>query len=224
MSDLSSGELAAITVPYVAIAHANRLPLRVDEVNTISCGSVPAVGHSFASALWVMGVLFQMAKVGVDGVNIHSYPGASYDLFTFTRINGTWSGMVQPEYYGMLMFAEAAPPGSRLVTVSGVPRPVQAWATHARDGTLRVLLINPGPGARRLALKLPSRSAAGTIERLQAPSLASQTGVTLGGRTYGSLTNTGLLAGPSDVETVRPAADVYRVRVPAGSAALLTVR
>jgi hypothetical protein len=223
MSDLASGELAAITVPYVAIAHADRLPLRVDEVNTISCGSVPAVGHSFAAALWVMGVLFQMAKVGVDGVNIHTYPGAPYDLFSFSRVNGQWSASVIPEYYGMLMFTEAAPPGSRLVTVSGVPKPIQASATDARDGTLRVLLINPGPSAQRLTLKIPARSAAGTLERLMAPSLASETGVTLGGRTYGSLTDTGLLAGPPSVENVRPRAATYRVNLPAGSAALLTI-
>ena len=224
MSDLSSGALAAITTPYVRIAHARGLRLRVDEMNTISCGSVPAVGQSFASALWVMGVLFQMATIGVDGVNVHTYPDASYNLFSFSHVNGTWSGSVQPEYYGMLMFAQAAPPGSRLVTVSGVPKPIQAWATRAQDGTLRVLLINPGRSAQQLALKLPFRGAAATLERLEAPSLSSQEGVTLGGRTYGSHTQTGLLAGPPIVEAVTPRAGKYLVTVPAGSASLLSLR
>jgi hypothetical protein len=192
-------------------------------MNTISCGSVPAVGQSFGSALWVMGVLFQMANVGVDGVNIHTYPAAPYNLFTFSRVNGIWSGSVQPEYYGMQMFAQAAPPGSRLVRVSGVPTPMQAWATRARDGTLRVLLINPGRSTQRLAFTGPVRAAAATLERLEAPSLSSEVGVTLGGRTYGSHTYSGLLQGPPSVETVTPAAGKYRVTVPAGSAMLLSV-
>ena len=70
---------------YVALAHARHLPLRIDEINTDSCGAAPGVSNAFASALWALDTLFEMARVGVDGVNIHTYPGATYQLFTFTH-------------------------------------------------------------------------------------------------------------------------------------------
>ncbi len=53
---------------------------------------MPEVAHSFASALWSLDVLFEMARVGVDGVNLHTFPGATYQLFTFSRAHGRWRG------------------------------------------------------------------------------------------------------------------------------------
>ena len=41
-------------------------------------------------------VLFEMADVGVDGVNMHTYPGATYQPFTFTRSRRRWSAFVTP--------------------------------------------------------------------------------------------------------------------------------
>ena len=70
------------------------------------------------SALWALDALFELPPVGVDRVNIHSYPGATYELFTFAREHGSWRAFVEPEYYGMLMFAQAPPPGSRLLGIS----------------------------------------------------------------------------------------------------------
>jgi hypothetical protein len=78
-------------------------------MNTISCGGSP-VGHADATALWAADAVFAMAAAGVDGVNIHSYPGATYDLFRFRRIDGIWTGMVEPEYYGLLLLRRPRPP------------------------------------------------------------------------------------------------------------------
>ena len=77
--------LADGIAPYVPLAHARHLPLRIDEMNTDSCGAAPGVSNAFVSALWALDALFEMARVGVDGVNIHTYPGATYQLFTFTH-------------------------------------------------------------------------------------------------------------------------------------------
>ncbi len=103
--------LADGIAPYVVLAHARHLPLRIDEINTDSCGAAPGVSNAFASALWALDTLFEMARVGVDGVNIHTYPGATYQPFTFTHTAHGWSASVTPEYYGLLMFAQAAPRG-----------------------------------------------------------------------------------------------------------------
>ena len=82
LSPASTSGLADGIAPYVALAHARHLPLRIDEINTDSCGAAPGVSNAFASALWALDTLFEMARVGVDGVNIHTYPGATYQLFS----------------------------------------------------------------------------------------------------------------------------------------------
>lgn len=73
------------------------------------------MSDTFASALWVLDTLFNMARVGVDGVNIHTFRKAVYQPFSFTHSRGGWRAHVEPMYYGMLMFARAAPTGSRLL-------------------------------------------------------------------------------------------------------------
>ena len=59
----------------------------------------------------MLDTLFAMARSGVDGVNIHTLPTASYKPFEFRRIRGRWLATVEPEYYALLMFEQAAPPG-----------------------------------------------------------------------------------------------------------------
>ncbi len=234
LSASASQGLADSIAPYVGVAHARHAALRIDEMNSDSCGSAPGVSNGFASALWALDAVFQMARVGVDGVNIHTYPGATYQLFTFTHRDGRWRAFVAPEYYGLQMFAQAAPPGSRLLRLSGSLGAVKAWATRAPDGSLRVALINEYTAqARTVAVRIPGVRATGTLERLQAPGLSARTGVTLGGQTFGTdkaaapdggaLTTTGVLAGRSSVTRVSKTSRGYVVRMPAASAALLTL-
>ncbi len=119
LSDRASAGLADGFVGAAGIAHAHGLPVRIDELNTVACGADAAISNTFASALWSLDTLFQMARVGIDGVNIHTFPGAGYELFRFIRAGGRWRGSVAPQYYGLLMFAQAAPPGSQLLSDLG---------------------------------------------------------------------------------------------------------
>ena len=225
LSSASSTGLAASVAPAAATAHARGLGLRVDEMSAISCGGVAGISHSFATALWSLDTLFAMARVGVDGVNMQTAPGSFNELFGIEDTNGGWQGSVYPAYYGLLMFAQAAPPGSRLLQLSGsAGGQVSAWATRAPDGAVRVTLINDAlSGARSVAVRTPSVGAQATIERLQAPSAQATQGVTLGGQGFGPETRTGLLSGPSSLSFPKPTAGVYVVSVPAASAALLTI-
>jgi hypothetical protein len=222
LSPATSAGLADSVVPYVADAHAHGEAIRIDEINTVSCGGAAGVSNAFVSALWTVDALFEMARVGVDGVNVHTYRGATYELFTFNRVNGTWTGYVAPQYYGMLLFAQAAPPGSRLELVDGTGGPIRAWATRARDGHTRVVLINDDTGhARTVAVRAPGAGGAASLERLLAPGVHATSGVTLGGQSFGPATTTGLLAGAAQIASVGAERGAYRVRLPAASAALL---
>ena len=224
LSATASRGLAASVAPYVRIAHAHGIPVRIDELNTNSCGAVPKVTESFASALWATDTLFAMAAAGADGVNVHTYKGSSYQLFAFDHSDGRWSAAVEPEYYGLMLFALAAPPGSRLLSVSGpATRAVRAWATSAPDGHVRVTLINDDlKGAQTVAIKLGGGATTATLIRLRAPRAGARSGVSLGGLSFGARTTTGRPSGRQRSYAVAPTGGEYVVTVPPASAALLT--
>ncbi len=224
LSPVASRGLADSIAPFVRVAHARHVALRIDEMNSDSCGRAPGISDGFVSALWALDAVFQMARVGVDGVNIHSYPSATYTLFTFTQEDGRWRGFVAPEYYGLEMFAQAAPPRARMLDLTGSLGNVRAWATRAPDGTVHVVLINESTTqSRTVAVRVPGSGGPGTLERLLAGSISSRTGVTLGGRTFGTATTTGTLAGRSTVTRVSRTGRGYVVTLPRASAAMLTI-
>jgi hypothetical protein len=147
-------------------------------------------------------------------------------LFTFTQSHGHWAGDVQPDYYGLYTFAQAAPAGSKLLKVSGFGSgPVHIFATRAPDGTEHVVLINmASQGSETINVKIGSTATAGTLERLTAPSLASTGHVTLGGQSFAQNSTTGQLVGTPSTTTVPRGKDGgYAVKLPAASAAILTL-
>jgi len=221
----SSAGLAQSVASYAAAGHARGLSVRVDEFNTVSCSGQRGVSDTFASALWALDAAFSMARVGVDGVNIHTFPGGIYQLFRLRHRQGLWRAGVRPEYYGLMMFAQAAPAGSRLLEVAGDPgRLVRAWATRAADGTVRVVLINDSlHRPRYVAVSVPGTAGPAPLERLRAPSVSAKDGVTLGGRSFAAQTTTGVLTGRALNYAVAPANGQYVVRLPAASAAMLTL-
>jgi hypothetical protein len=210
--------------PDVALAHRVGATFRVDEMNSVTCNGRVGVSNTFASALWVMDALFTIAAAGVDGVNIHTFQNAANGLFDFDRSHGQWVGTVHPLYYGALMFAQAAPPGSRLLTIrSGNQDQVRAWATLAPDGRIRVLLINDSlTRSARALVRTPIRAGLASIERLRASSAYATRSVTLGGASFGARTTTGLLPTPR-ANAVAPRSGVYAATLPAAGAALLTI-
>ncbi len=222
----ASAGLVAGMAHWIALAHRHRESFRVDELNAVTCGGMPGVSDTFASALWALDTEFWMLRTGVDGVDVHIHPGApANQLFTFTRQNGRWTGAVRPQYYGLLMFARAAPAGARLLRLSGAGSgPLRAWATLGRDGRVRVVLINDSlTRATTVVVQPAARSGPASIERLQAPRASSKSGVTLGGQGFGARTSTGRLGDPARMMRVRLGQGGYRVSMPPASAAMLTL-
>ena len=225
LADSSSHGLAERVAPWVALSARHHLPLRVDEMNGISCGGTRGVSDTFTSALWLLDTLFEMARTGVSGVNIHTVPNTINEVLGPQFSHGTWSMRVHPEYYGAVMFAQAAPAGSRLLRVSTkLPSGVKVWATRASNGAIHVVVINKRlSGARTVALRIAGASGTASVEQLLAPSVHATSGVTLGGQTFGTATSTGLLAGKPAGLTVSPSGGTYSVRVPAASATMLSL-
>jgi hypothetical protein len=229
LSDYSTTGLADGVRLWVRLARAQGRTVRIDELNSVACRGKPGVSDTFASALWATDVLFSLASEGVGGVNVHTLPDAAYEPFTVAQVGGRWQAHVEPEYYGLRLFAEAAPAGSRLVTVRGVGHSVSlsAWATRATDGSERLVLIDKDPGrARTVRIAVPAgmNGREVTVQRLTAPSVAARAGVRLGGRTYGAITTTGDLGAPRTTRAPSAGGGTVAVRVPGASAALVTFR
>lgn len=225
LSTAASREFVNGIAPYVGVAHRAGAGFRVDEMNSVTCNGRLGVSNTFASALWVMDALFTLADDGVDGVNIHTYPDAANGLFDFNRSHGHWLGTIHPIYYGLLMFAHAAPAGSRVLRIFA-PRQsqVRIRATVAPDHRVRVLLINDSIGrAAKVVVRAPGSGAGpAALERLRAPSAYATDRVTLGGVNFGAHSATGSLPTMRPV-TVPPRAGADTVLIPASSAALLTL-
>ena len=223
----AAGHLLPGLVRYVQLAHEDGATFRIDEMGSITCNGRWGVSNTMASALWAAGALFTVAQDGADGVNLHSFPGLSNTPFDFTDGANGWTGAVHPLYYGALLFARAAPAGSRLLTVgTSGPADVHVWATGGPGPTARVLLINDSLSAAATATVAPPAgyaSAPAPADALSAPSGYATNGITLGGQSFGAETSTGALP-PPVAETVTPRGGRYRVQLRAASALLLTFR
>ena len=122
LSPYATAGLAAGLRPWIARAHAQHRALRVDELNSVACRGKAGVSDVFASALWVTDALFSLVRARADGVNLHTLPNSAYELFTFARRGRVWRASVKPVYYGLELFAQAAPAGARLLPVTGAAR------------------------------------------------------------------------------------------------------
>jgi hypothetical protein len=218
-------DVRGATAANIAFAHSHHALFRVDELNSVACMGQPGVSDTFASALWVTDTLFALARAGVDGVNIHTLPDAAYHPFTFQRVRGRWLGTVEPEYYGMLLFTRAAPPGSRMLAVSQSPNAdVRVRATLTPQGVVHVVLINDNLTANQI-IRLRAPAGAGklaTLERLRAPSVTATDGVTLAGQGFGAETATGNLTGRLRAVRLKPVHGRYLIQLPAASAEMVS--
>jgi hypothetical protein len=223
LSSYATSGLAASLHRWIAIAHRQHRQLRVDELNSVACRGKTGVSDTFASALWATDALFALADAGVDGIDMHTLPDAAYELFAFTQRGGRWQASVPPVYYGLDLFARAAPAGAQILPVGrrGQAPGLSEWATRAPDGVVRVVVINKDPARdRTVAITIPGAARA-SVQRLLARSVSARAGITLGGRSFGPQTATGVLA-PAQTGSVRKLAGSFRLSVPRGSAALVT--
>jgi hypothetical protein len=226
LSLLASRDLIVRSVSDIPLAHRNGASYRVDEMGSVTCHGRAGVSNTMASALWVLDSLFSLARQGVDGVNLHTYPGSTNGLFDLRLAHGRWRGTIHPLYYGALMFARAAPAGSRLLRVAApTTASFRSWATLGRDGRVRVTLINDSlTSGVRVQVRAPAGfgSAPGTVVGLRARSAYATSGVTLGGRSFGAVTTTGALASAL-APKIASHAGTYDVSLPAASASVLTL-
>jgi hypothetical protein len=218
LSQRASAGMATAVEPAVRMAHAAGLPFRLTEINSVTCGGLRGVSNTFATALWAPDALFDLARAGVNGVNLHVRADAVNAPFTINR-GGLYA---RPLMYGLLMFTRMLGPHTQLVRLDLHAKPslnLKAWATRVSGGILHVLLIDKGNHSVRVDLHLPATGPA-TVQRLLAPSVRSRFGVTIDGQ---RLSRNGTWIGQAHNETIMRGAAGYELTVSRHSEALLSV-
>jgi hypothetical protein len=213
--------LANSIAGHVRIAKSRRKALRVDEMNSISCGGQGNLSPAFAPALWAVDFLPRVVRTGAQGVNFHDVPGEWQGLINAKHSGSGWSVSVQPEYYGLMMFSQAAPAGSHLLHIAGRPvSGVDVWAAKTPSGKINVIIVNKTGRTHTVKVGVDgSKSAPGTITRLRSKGLYAKSGQSLGGQ---KIASNGTLSGKSNAGTLSPSGGAYPVVAPAYSATELS--
>jgi hypothetical protein len=194
------------------------IPYRMSECNSFYDGGAPGISNSYASSLWVIDFLFDVALGGGSGVNMHGGGNAP----GYTPI-ADHSGAVleaRPEYYGLLLFSLAGP-GTLLQTqLSAGNIDATAYAVKSASGGLNVIVVNKDTLQNlTLTIETTRNIQAATLQIMTAPNLGALSGVTIQGATVnsdGSFT-------PANARALTPAGTQTTCSIPALSAGLISI-
>ena len=203
--------------PIKAEADKFNLPYRITESNNVYGGGKAGVSDVFASALWALDAMWTVAENNGSGINFHDGVGLAYSPIVIQ--NGAASA--GPEYYAMLAFKYAATGGPVIPANVDNPQVCSAYACVKTDGTYVFTLINKdntSPYAFKVQVGRPVSNM--KISRLTAPSVTAKTGIMFAGATV----NPDGTFEPKTDEQSTVSGENFVVNVPAGSAAVVTVR
>ncbi|MEN3030194.1 hypothetical protein [Chromobacterium amazonense] len=154
---------------------------RLAEFNSFVNQGVSGVSDTYASALWVLDLMFTCALNHGVGVNLH---GGQQEAFAaITDINGVVQ-QARPVFYGLKMFAQLAQGASRAVNLSLSDNGINfsAYGVMRLDNGQNILLINKD-ASRSVQTTIDFPPSINKISRwdLTGPSLSSTSGVLLNG-------------------------------------------
>jgi len=215
-------------VTYMSVASSDRIPLRIDETNTVSCGGVAGISDTFASALWATGYITQVMASGATGINLQGNPAncAGYTPVCAPDPADLVAGRLraQPEWYALLLTSSLVGDRPLPTTISAVGSPdLVAASFSGPDHSLKVVLVDDEPpGASPLALRLDVGAGLGTAQilRLTSPSQSAIGDVRLAGRTVAA---NGSWSAPTRPESVATQAGTLALALAPDSAMLVTI-
>ena len=247
LSAVTRGRESASLGTYMKVSRNQHVPLRIDEAGSVSCGGVPGISNTFASALWATGYITQVMAAGAAGINLQGNPGncAGYTPLCGPDPAALAAGALhaQPEWYALLLtrslvgyrplpttvtaegtpVAESTPvtPEGTPVTAGG-PNLVVASFSGPHHGVQVVLVDDEPPGAQPLALRLNvgAGMGPGRVLRLTGPAPSATGDILLGGHAVAA---DGTLRAPIHPERIAAHAGAVTVELAPSSAALVTV-
>ncbi len=210
--------LIADLVTLKAGASAIGVPFRMAETNSFYNGGANGVSDSYASSLWVIDDLFNIAQGGGVGANMHG--GGNGDGYTPIADSDGVVVEARPEYYGLLLFTLAGQGTVLRTTVAAGALNVTAYTVRADSGGLSIVVVNKD-STQNLQLSVDTgitvNSAALLV--LTGPALDATSGVAIQGAAVGA---DGSFA-PAAAYTAGIAGGVVNCYVPALSAVLIQI-
>jgi Glycosyl hydrolase family 79 C-terminal beta domain len=191
-------------------------PFILSECNSVAGGGKEGVSNVYASALWAVDFLFEIASKKAEAVQLHTTTtsaqgtGGWYSPFRYSRAGGVSTLVdINPSYYAMYLFVQAAQNGGKIIPVT-FNNPgnynVKLWCVKDNAGKLRLVTINKTTNEYQIKFSVSTGKTTGELIRLTAPSITAKygDGVKLAGQTFDNATD-GLPKGVRVTETVVPA-------------------
>ena len=212
-SSSEAKELTSLSLP--SDLAALNTPLHLGEGNSASCGGMPGVSNVFASALWAIDDLYNMAAAGLRGFNFHGGGTSTQSYSALVYVNdSTNQPLVQPLFYGISMFVMGTRNYPREVSTTIAQSTNPLIKVHATwDGSrMAVMVIHKDSSKNEsatvvLAFPAPAGFAfpVAQVRRLEAGGLGvrEEHNLTLAGRTWWG-TVAGEMLGAEVVEKVSP--------------------
>ena len=204
-------------------ANAIGIPYRVTECNSYYSGGAPGISDAYASSLWAIDFLFDLAAGGAAGAN---FQGGDHSQ-GYTPIADDTGVVIgpRPVYYGMLMFTLAGQGMLCQTTVAAGSLNVTAYAVKSGSGGWNVVIVNKDQTANlQVTVSLPQKVSSATLltmtqlnEGATAPSLAATSGVSI----QGSVVNPDGSFAPAGAYTVTTSGSGVSCYVPALTAVLV---
>ena len=236
----ANGQLATSTVQYLVTpdtsllsdlatlqtgAQAIGIPYRMSECNSYYNGGADGVSDAYASSLWVIDYLFNLAQNGAAGANFHGGGNGT----GYTPIADS-SGVVvgaRPEYYGMLFFTLAGAGQLYQTTVAAGSLNVTAYAVKSSSGGLNLVIVNKDSTQNlNVNMTLPTTVTTATLLAMtqltagaSGPNLSATSGVAIQGA---SVSVDGTFS-PGTAYTLTAGSTLVSCYVPALSAVLVQV-
>jgi hypothetical protein len=212
---------------YLSVSDTYRIPFRVDETNSVSCGGVPGISDTFASTLWATAYITQAMTAGAAGINLQGNPTncVGYTPLCAPDPATLASGSLraQPDWYALLLTSGLVGDRPLPTTIAEGSANLVAASFAGPDHLLKVVLVDDEPpGASPLALRLNVGAGlgAGRVLRLTAPAQNATGGVLLGGR---AIAANGSWSNSAPAESVSARTGTIELELAPDSAALVTL-
>lgn len=196
------------------------LPYRLCEMNSFSGGGKPGVSDTFASALWILDFMHNLASEGGAGVNVETGVNQLGFISSYSPIGDDEHGnyVAKPIFYGMLAFSQVCGSQRIPVTCGAGGTNFSAYASRMAEDHVILTLINKDlsiPASARISSTVPIAKA--SVMRLTGSSITSATEVTFGGSTVSAEGRWE----PTQTESPQVRNGAAVITVPAASAAVV---
>ena len=160
------------------------VPYRLTETNSFYNGGASGVSNSYASSLWVIDHLFNIALGGGVGANFHG--GGNGTGYTPIADSDGVVVEARPEYYGMKLFTLAGTGSLLDTTVSAAGLNVTAYTVKTASGGLNLIIVNKDSTQNlQLTVDCGQTIHTATLLEMTGPALNATSGVMIQGATVG---------------------------------------